>query len=45
LTIKGKLNSIEDFIPDKIVLEDYNPYPTIKAELTVAGGYFERKKK
>jgi thymidylate synthase len=45
VTIKGKLNSIEDFTPDKIVLEDYNPYPTIKAELTVAGGYFERKKK
>jgi thymidylate synthase len=45
VTIKGKLNSIEDFTPDKIVLEDYNPYPTIKAELTVAGGYFEKKKK
>jgi thymidylate synthase len=43
--IVGKLNSIEDFTPDKIVLEDYNPYPTIKAELTVAGGYFEKKKK
>jgi thymidylate synthase len=45
VTIKGKLNSIEDFTPDKIVLEGYNPYPTIKAELTVAGGYFEGKKK
>jgi thymidylate synthase len=45
VTIKGKLNSIEDFTPDKIVLEGYNPYPTIKAELTVAGGYFEKKKK
>lgn len=43
--IKGKLNRIEDFTPDKIVLEDYNPYPPIKAELTVAGGYFEKKKK
>lgn len=45
VTIKGKINSIEDFTPDKIVLEDYNPYPPIKAELTVAGGYFEKKKK
>ena len=41
VTIKGKLNSIEDFTPDKIVLEDYNPYPPIKAELTVAGGFYE----
>jgi thymidylate synthase len=45
IKIKGKLNSIEDFTPDKIVLEGYNPYPPIKAELTVAGGYYEKKKK
>lgn len=45
VTIKGKLNSIEDFTPDKIILEDYNPYPPIKAELTVAGGYYEGKRK
>lgn len=43
--ILGKLNSIDDFTPDKIVLEDYNPYPPIKAELTVAGGYFEKQHK
>jgi thymidylate synthase len=45
VTIKGKLNSIEDFTPDKIILEDYNPFPPIKAELTVAGGFYEGKKK
>lgn len=44
VTIKGKLNSIEDFTPDKIILKDYNPYPPIKAELTVAGGFYEGKK-
>lgn len=43
VTIKGKLDSIEDFTPDKIILEDYNPYPPIKAELTVAGGLYEGK--
>ncbi|MCL5019059.1 MAG: thymidylate synthase [Patescibacteria group bacterium] len=43
--IKGKLNSIEDFTSDKIILENYNPYPPIKAELTVAGGYYEEKRK
>ena len=41
--IKGKLNKIEDFKPEMVVLEDYNPYHPIKAELTVAGGYYERK--
>lgn len=45
VTIKGKLNSINDFTPEKIVLENYNPYPPIKAELTVAGGLYEGKKK
>lgn len=45
VSIKGKLNSIEDFTIDKVVLEDYNPYPPIKAELTVAGGFYEKKKK
>jgi thymidylate synthase len=42
--IVGKMNSLADFTPDKIVLEDYNPYPPIKAELTVSGGYYEKKK-
>ena len=42
--ILGKLDKIEDFTPEKVVLEGYNPHPPIKAELTVAGGYFEKKK-
>jgi thymidylate synthase len=45
VSIKGKLNSLEDFTPDKIVLENYVPHATIKAELTVAGGFYEKKKK
>lgn len=45
LSIKGKLSKLEDFTPDKIVLEDYNPYPPIKAELTISGGYFAKNKK
>ena len=43
--IVGKLNKIEDFKPEMVVLEDYNPYPPIRAELTVAGGLYEGKKK
>ncbi len=41
----GKMEKLSDFTPDKVVLEDYDPYPPIKAELTVAGGlYIEEKK-
>ena len=43
--IKGKLNSIKDFTPEKIVLEGYNPHSPIKAVLTVAGGYYQKKKR
>lgn len=45
VTIKGKIEKLEDFKPEMVVLEDYNPHPSIKAELTVSGGYFEGKKK
>ena len=43
--ISGKLNSIEDFTPEKVVLEGYNPHPPIRAELTVSGGLYQSKKK
>lgn len=45
VTIKGKLDKLSDFTPDKVILENYNPLPPIKAELTVAGGYYQKKKK
>ena len=45
LKIVGKINKLEDFKPEMLVLENYNPYPPIKAELTAAGGLFEGKKK
>jgi len=45
IKIVGKLDSVEDFTPDKIALEGYDPYPSIKADLAVVGGYFEKKKK
>ena len=40
--IVGKLKKLSDFTPDMVVLENYDPYPPIKAELTVAGGYYEK---
>jgi len=44
IKIIGKMKTLDDFTPDKIILEDYNPYPPIKGELTVAGGLYEGKK-
>lgn len=41
----GKFNQLSDFTPDKVILENYDPYPVIKGELTVAGGLYEGKKK
>src|SRR3990167_80963 len=41
IKLSPKLKKLADFTPDKIELDDYNPYPTIKASLTVAGGYYD----
>ncbi len=41
----GKINKLEDFTPDKIILENYDPHATIKGELVVAGGLYEGKRK
>ncbi len=42
--LDNSMNTIDDFIPDKVTLVDYNPHPPIKAELTVAGGLYEKGK-
>ncbi len=38
-----KFKDIDDFRPEYVVLEDYRPHPPLKGELTIAGGYYERK--
>jgi thymidylate synthase len=38
-----KFKSIDDFKPDYVELVDYDPYPMLKAELTVAGGLYDKK--
>ena len=43
--IEGKLKSIDDFKPEMITLENYDAYPMLKAELTVAGGLYDPKTK
>lgn len=43
LTIDKSVTSLETFTPDKVTLEGYDPYPMLKAELTVAGGLYDPK--
>lgn len=43
--IEGKNITLQSFKPEMVVLENYDSHATIKAELTVAGGLFEGKKK
>lgn len=42
--IDPSVKNISDFRPEHVILENYDPYPTIKAELTVAGGYYQKPK-
>jgi len=43
IKIKRKIKSIDDFKVEDVELLDYNPYPMMKAELTVAGGLYDKK--
>ena len=42
IKIDESVKEINDFSPDKIKLENYDPHGTIKAELTIAGGAKQR---
>ncbi|MBI1863032.1 thymidylate synthase [Candidatus Microgenomates bacterium] len=41
ILINPSVRNLDDFKTDDVTLEDYNPWPPIKAELTVAGGFYE----
>jgi thymidylate synthase len=41
VTIDPSVKNLEDFRPEHVTLEDYDPYPMMKAELTVAGGLYD----
>ncbi len=43
VTIDKSVTSLETFRPELVTLEGYDPYPMLKAELTVAGGLFDKK--
>lgn len=41
--IDPSVKSLADFRPEHVTLEDYDPHPMMKAELTVAGGLYDPK--
>lgn len=45
LTLDPSVKNLDDFRPDHVTLEGYDPHPMIKGELTVAGGLYEGDKK
>jgi thymidylate synthase len=44
VTIDKSVKKLSDFDPSKVLLENYDPHPGLKGELTVAGGLYEKKK-
>mgnify|MGYP001794273952 CR=1 FL=1 len=43
IKIDKSVKTLEDFRPELVELIDYDPYPMMKAELTVAGGLYDPK--
>jgi len=43
--IDSKAKSVDGFRPKHVILENYEPHPPIKAELTVSGGYYAKGQK
>lgn len=43
VTIDNSVKKLSDFTADKVTLDDYDPHPLLKGELTVAGGLYEGK--
>ncbi len=41
--IDPSVQDIDDFRPEHVTLEGYDPHPMLKGELTVAGGLYEKK--
>jgi len=39
--LHDSVTSLDTFTPDKVQLIDYDPYPILKGDLTVAGGLYE----
>lgn len=45
VSIDKSVKTLDQFRPEHVTLENYDPHPMLKGELTVAGGFYEDKKK
>lgn len=43
IKLDSALKTLNDFTPQKVELIGYDPHPTLKAELSISGGLFEKK--
>lgn len=43
IKISKKVKKLEDFTPEMVELIGYDPYPMLKADLTIAGGLYDPK--
>jgi len=44
ITFSHNFKTLDQFKPEYVTLENYDPYPVIKATLSVTGGYFGKRK-
>ncbi|MGH7204170.1 MAG: thymidylate synthase [Candidatus Levyibacteriota bacterium] len=42
ISIDDSVKSLDTFRTEHVTLEGYDPYPTLKAQLTVAGGFYDK---
>jgi thymidylate synthase len=42
VTIDSSVKKLEDFKPEHVKLEGYDPHPALKAELSVSGGFIDK---
>ncbi|MDO8470681.1 MAG: thymidylate synthase [bacterium] len=42
IKLDPSIKEIDDFKPELVTLENYDPHPPIKGELTIAGGFYEK---
>lgn len=45
IKIDPSVKTLDDFRPDLVTLIGYDPYPTLKGDLTVTGGVYNKEKK
>ena len=43
IKLDSSIKEIDDFKPELVTLENYDPHPLIKGELTIAGGFYEKE--